>query len=355
MTPFRKLGGTAALAFLLLAGSEANAAWNNVFQVCCDSCRNQVTAGYAAVPAVPVSDPGQPCTTRYVQRSYYQPVTTYQQRTYYEPVTSYRTSYYYEPVTSYRISNYPDPCGCGCQQVATPVTSYRLRSQCSPVTSYLQRTMVQPVTGYQLAYYYEPQTTCCQTTIGAPIAAPPPAAVAVPVPAVQGGAVAVPAVPAAPTGPPTVGEQRQQLAVPPGVSEQREQAPSTSDSQRYPAPASSTQPMPRAPEGSTFRPAPVYPPSVRLDRIVSASSTNLQGQVVNEDSRPVANVKLLFVPADQQNARESTTADASGKFQVDLEPGTWLVYTVSSDGKSDFRRKLEVGANQPSEVRLVSR
>jgi hypothetical protein len=173
----------------------------------------------------------------------------------------------------------------------------------------------------------------------------------VPVPAVQG---AVPTAPAVPAGPPTVGEQRQQpLAVPPGVSEQREAAPSGTESQRYPAPAS--QPLPRVPEGSTFRAAPVYPPSVRLDRIVSASSTNLQGEIVSEDSKPIANVQLLFVPTDKDNTRESATADAAGKFQVALEPGTWLVYTVSSDGKSDFRRKIEVGANQPGEVRLVSR
>jgi hypothetical protein len=345
MTPFRNFAGTAALATLLTAGSVANAAWNNVFQVCCDSCRTPTTSAYVA--AVPAAECGQQCTTRYVQRSYYQPVTTYQTRTYYEPVTSYRTSYYYEPVTSYRISNYYDPCN-GCQQVATPVTSYRLRSQCCPVTSYLQRTMVQPVTGYQLAYYYEPQTTCCQTTIGAPIAAPPPAAVAVPVPT-------VPAVPAVPAAPPTVGEQRQQpLAVPPGVSEQRETAPSGSESQRYPAPASS-QTMPRVPEGSTFRPAPAYPPSVRLDRIVSASSTNLQGQVVSEEGKPLANVRLSFVPADKENTREAATADAAGKFEIVLEPGTWLVYTLGADGKTEFRRKIEVGRNEPSELRLVSR
>jgi hypothetical protein len=235
--------------------------------------------------------------------------------------------------------------------VQTPVTSFRLRSQCCPVTSYLQRTVLQPVTSYQIAYYFEPQTTCCQTTIGAPIAALPPGATAVPV-----APAAVPAGPAAvPANPPTVGEQRQQpLAVPPGVSEQREPAPSGSESQRYPAPASQQQ-TPRAPEGATFRPTPSYPPSVRLDRIVSASGTSVQGQVVSEDRQPLANAQLLFVHADKMNTRESATADAAGKFQVTLESGSWLVYTRNNDGKTEFRKKIEVGAEAPSELRLVSR
>jgi hypothetical protein len=290
MTPFGKLARAAAVA-ALMAGGSANAAWNNVFQVCCHSCGGSPVVAASPVVAWSATPAcGQQCTTRYVQRSYYQPVTTYRTSCYYEPVTSYRTSFYYEPVTSFHVSNFFDPCTCSCKQVLTPVTSFRLRSQCCPVTSYLQRTMLQPVTSYQLAYYYEPQTTCCQTTIGAPVAAPPAGAVAVPaapaavaVPATP----AVPAVPAAPAGPPTVGEQRQpQLAVPPGVSEQREAAPSGSESQRYPAPASA-QPMPKAPEGATFRPtAPAIPPSVRLDRIVSASEAAREAQVVSAKGQP---------------------------------------------------------------------
>jgi hypothetical protein len=299
---------------------------------------------------MPVSDPCQQCTTRYVQRAYYQPITTYRTSCYLEPVTTYKTSYYYEPVTSYRYSSYYDPCSCSCHQVATPVVSYRLRSQCCPVTSYLQRTMLQPVQSYQLSYYYEPQTTCCQTTIGAPVAAVPvPAAVAVPVtpaPTVQ-------AVPGA--APPTVGEQRQQpLAVPPGVSEQRESAPSGSDSQRYAAPPSS-RPMPGVPENSSFRPTAPAPPSVRLDRIVSAAEANLQGQIVSTNRTPIPNVRVLFIREDQVNRRETATADAAGKFEVSLNAGSWLVYTQSQDGKTEFRRKIDVRADEPTEVRLVSR
>ncbi len=231
---------------------------------------------------------------------------------------------------------------------------------------------MQPVQGYQLAYYYEPQTTCCQTTIGAPVAAPPaPGAVAVPLQQVVPQQQAAPLQQVAPANPgvaapPTVGEQRQlavppgvgeqrQLAVPPGVSEQREAAPSTSESQRYPAPAS-TQPMPRAPEGASFRPSTAYPPpAVRLDRIVSASGPSVQGQVVSEDRHPVANVQLLFINADQVNTRETITADAAGKFQVNLAAGSWHVYTQTRDGKTEYRSKIDVRANEANDVRLVSR
>ena len=154
---------------------QRQAAWNNVFQVCCHSCQS---SNYVAAPAPAPVVAGyngcggcQQCTTRYVQRCYYQPVVTYRQSCYTEPVTTYRTSYYYEPCTSYRYSCYYDPCTCRYQQVAQPVTTYRLRSQCCPVTNYLQRCCLQPVTTYRQMTYYEPQTTCCQTTIAAPVAA----------------------------------------------------------------------------------------------------------------------------------------------------------------------------------------
>jgi hypothetical protein len=114
--------------------------------------------------------------------------------------------------------------------------------------------------------------------------------------------------------------------------------------------------MPRAPEGATYRPAPANPPSVRLDRIVAAPSTSLEGQVVNEEKKPLGNVRLLFVAADGMNTRESITADAAGKFQVSLGNGTWLVYTLGPDGKTEFRRKLEVRPDeQQTELHLVSR
>ncbi|MGH7171832.1 MAG: hypothetical protein ACRELG_16270, partial [Gemmataceae bacterium] len=111
MRPFRGSMWCCALAALAMANGTAEAAWNNVFQVCCNSCRG---SNYVAVPAPVAAAPApcggcQQCTTRYVQRCYYQPVTTYRQSCYMEPVTTYRTSYYYEPCTSYRYSCYYDP------------------------------------------------------------------------------------------------------------------------------------------------------------------------------------------------------------------------------------------------------
>jgi hypothetical protein len=140
-----------ALALLVTAAGTSHAAWDNVFRVCCSSC-----GGGGFAPAVsnaspdPCCNPCPPtCTTRYVQRCYYQPVTSYCQKTYYEPCTTYQTSYYYEPCTSMHCCCHFDPCTCCWQKVCVPTTSYRLRSQCCPVTSYLQRCCMVPVTSYQ--------------------------------------------------------------------------------------------------------------------------------------------------------------------------------------------------------------
>src|SRR5262245_21950821 len=138
MTSLRQAVWGCALVLTAATAGPAAAAWNNVFQVTCHSCRSSVSMA-SPISACAPACPQPACTTQYAQRSYYQPVTSYRTSYYYEPVTSYRTSYYYEPVTSYRYSCYYDPCTCSYQQVAQPVTCYRLRSQCCPVTSYLQR------------------------------------------------------------------------------------------------------------------------------------------------------------------------------------------------------------------------
>src|SRR5262245_12439573 len=178
-----------ALAVLATADTS-RAAWDNVFQLSCFRCpprtSNYVAASpfVAAAPACPQPCPQpcpqQVCTTQYVQRCYYQPVTSFVQKTFYEPVTTFRTSFYCEPVCTYRYSCYFDPCTCSYQQVAVPVTSYQLRSRCEPVTSYLQRCQMVPVQSYKLSYYYEPVTTCCTTTVGSPIASLPSGASASP-------------------------------------------------------------------------------------------------------------------------------------------------------------------------------
>ena len=107
--------------------------------------------------------------------AYYQPVTVMQTQTVQEAVTTMRTSYYYEPVTSYRYSMYVDPCSGCAQQVATPTVAYQLKAQSSPVQTWVSRCVQVPVTVQQKVDYWQPQTTCCQTTQGAPIysASPP--------------------------------------------------------------------------------------------------------------------------------------------------------------------------------------
>ena len=112
---------TPALALAALFGSagSASAAWNNVFQVCCNDC-NRPRVSYAAPCPQPCPQPE--VRISYVQRCYYQPVTEYKREAYYTPVHEQVKSYYYEPVCSYRYSCYYDPCtGCP-QQIATPVT-----------------------------------------------------------------------------------------------------------------------------------------------------------------------------------------------------------------------------------------
>src|SRR5438552_10288178 len=176
MTPFRGAVGACALWLLTAGVSPTQAAWNNVFQVCCDACGGQpAVSAYAPDPCCnPCPQPV--CTTRYVARCYYQPVTTYQSKSYYEAVTTYRTSYYYEPVTSYRYSCYYDPCTCCYQQVACPQTCYRLRSQCCPVQSWVQRCCQVPVTTYQRSFYWEPVTSCCTPAPCCPTSCPTPCA-----------------------------------------------------------------------------------------------------------------------------------------------------------------------------------
>src|SRR5271163_241820 len=114
MKPLRLSVGLVALGLLTTAASPAEAAWNNVFQVTCWSCRPHASSSsfyvapvpatsfyVAPAPAVSFSapassccDPCPTCTTRYVQRCFYQPVTTYTTQTFYEPITTFTTKTY---------------------------------------------------------------------------------------------------------------------------------------------------------------------------------------------------------------------------------------------------------------------
>lgn len=332
MRPTRILLLSFALLVIESGTPTAHAAWNNVFQVSCHN-KQPVVSNYAPNACCP-----QPvCTTQYMQRCYYQPVTSYQTRTYYEPVTSYQTSYYYEPVTSYRYSCYYDPCSCSYQNVAVPTTSYRLRAQNCPVTSWVQRCMNVPVTTYQQAFYYEPVTTCTSTsvTVGAPIPATPAPALANP--------------PAQSPSGLQPGVQEQRIPPVPGVLEQSGSGNGSGTRlERYFEPR---QPASAVPQ----RPSSPAPPTVRLDRITALPGANVEGQVYRGDSSPQSGAYVLFVSMARQGVRETTQADANGNFRVALGRGEWLVYLHGADGKPVFHSKLEVRENEQRRVALLSR
>ena len=77
MKPLRGVGWLCALGVWAIGAGPLQAAWCNVFQVCCHSCgHSSAYAAYAAPDPCCNPCPQQCCTTRYVQRCYYQPVTT---------------------------------------------------------------------------------------------------------------------------------------------------------------------------------------------------------------------------------------------------------------------------------------
>jgi hypothetical protein len=357
-----------ALSLLAAEAGPAAAAWNNVYQTTLfGRCHKRTTSAYVAVPAAPCCNtcasptPCAPtCTTSYVQRCYYQPVQSYQTQTYYEPVTTYRTNYYYEPVTSYRYTSYYDPCSCSCYQVATPVCSYALRAQQCPVQSWVARCVSVPVTTYQKAFYWEPQTTCCQTTVGAPIAAAPAAAPcngAAPQPAV------IPQQPVYNQQPvinqQPVYNQSPGINQPPVINENRGTAPppvikDNGSTERYYQRQNFQQPTLGAPPG--VRPVTPPPPPVKLDRIVIGPDARVEGQVVRSDTTPRPNARVMFVSADRLAANQTIYADRAGRFEADLSPGGWLVYLDAPDGTQLYHSRIEVSPTRTTApIRLVNR
>ena len=367
----------ALLASLCVVGlwtsftSPASAGWDNVFQptLFCHK-RQPTTTQYYAAPVVVQSSPvvvaqsapcdncappPQQCTTNYVQRCYYQPVTTYETRTVQEQVTTYRTSYYYEPVTSYRYSCYYDPCTCSYQQVAVPSTSYMLRTQNCPVQSWVSRCVQVPVTTQQKVCYYQPQTTCCSTTSGAPIysASPPPST---PAP-----------MPQPPPQAPSITPIMPQTEQPPKIQESRpsgntmpkanmwdslyppiEKAPvnqgSIPGAYKQPQLNPSTAPPTSSPP----------PPPVRMERIAVGPNSHVEGQVVRNDNSPRPNAKLLFVNAGT-GQRQTLLANSAGRFQIDLAPGSWHVYLHGADDIPVHHSRIDVNGAQTRQVNLVSR
>jgi hypothetical protein len=315
-----------ALGGGLISTATASAAWNNVFQVCCNDCGGPRASYYAPpAPACPAPCPQAcPCPQpeariSYVQRCYYQPVTEYVQKCYYQPVTQNYTSYYYEPTTEYRYSTYYDPCtGCP-QKVCTPVTSYRMRSQCNSVTSYVMRTAMVPVTSLKpvtvsqpvVSYYYPPQVVGC---------APPTTA-------------AAPAIPY--SGSPKVDE----------IRNLPNQMPSSD--QNIPPPS-----VPVTP--GTSYPRNVAP---RPDKTASRSSVvTVHGEVVQPDQiTPRGSAKLVFVNADKPEQREYVTANNYGEFDVRLGAGKWYLYVGAENGRATYHKAVSLGDRDTYDYKVVSR
>ena len=362
------LAGLGVFCVWATAVLPVSAGWDNVFQpTLFERWRRPTTTAqyYYVAPAVvaqyqpvvvaqasPACEPcqQQKCTTNYVQRSYYQPVTTYETKTVMEQVTSTRTSYYYEPVTSYRYSSYYDPCtGCS-QQVAVPTTSYQLKAQSCPVQSWVSRCVQVPVQGYQKVDYWQPQTTCCSTTLGTPVIGTAPPAV----------------MPQAPIQAPIQSEQ------PPSISGSKSSGTGmtkpTMWDQYYP-------PIDKAPEirnstsGSSFQPQlgvpvpvqtnspqqPAQPqPPVRLNQIAVGPDSRVEGQVARSDSSPKANAKVLFINAST-GKRQTIFTNTAGRFQTELPAGSWHVYLHGADDLPIYHSRLDVNGAQSRLVNLVSR
>jgi hypothetical protein len=332
MRPFRIAALSCAFVVLSAEAASLHAAWNNVFQVACWHCRDRapapVVAGYGPVVANygACCDPcpQQVCTTRMVQRCYYQNVTVMQPRSWVEEITSYRTSFYREAVTTMRLSFYRDPCTGCCQQVAVPCTSYRWRAQCCPVKSYVQRCCLVPVTTQQQVFYFEPVTTCCQVSCCAPC---DPCA----------GTPGVRDQHVAPNG--TNGA--------PGVRQYYDSMPpATNNSRQLPI---------GTPRSSAPINPPSAPPSVKLERIVALPPREVEGSIVRDDKSPEGNVRVKLISQENQGAEQTVTADAQGRFNAKLTSGSWLVYVQRNDGKLDFVRKIEVRDQDSKQYSLVSR
>jgi hypothetical protein len=293
----------------LSTAGTASAAWDNVFQVCCNDCGPPRTS-YSA-PACPQACPQPEMRISYVQRCYYQPVTEYVQKSYYEPVKKNVTSYYYEPVTEYRYSTYYDPCtGCP-QKVCTPTTSYKLRSQCNSVTSYVLRTCTVPVTSLKPVTYQQPVVSYYYP------------------PSVSGAAPAIP--PASPS-----------------VDELRSNPPSV-------MPNNSSDMIP-----PTQIPTQSYPKSnvkLRPEKTVSRSSAvTVRGEVTMPDQlTPRTNAKLVFVNAEKLDQKVYVNANGFGEFDVQLAAGKWYMYIGGDNGKATYHKQLTLGDRDTYDYKVVSR
>ncbi|MBI1831985.1 MAG: carboxypeptidase regulatory-like domain-containing protein [Planctomycetes bacterium] len=360
------LAGLSVVCVWASAVLPASAGWDNVFQPTLFERwhRPASTSLYYVPPAVVVqsspivvgsspivvagSSPCDPCeqkkcSTNWVQRSSYQPITTMESRTVTEKVTTMHTSYYYAPVTTYRYSSYYDPTTCCYQQIAVPQCGYELRAKQCPVESWVSRCVQVPVQTVHKVDYWQPVTTCCTTTTGAPVygTSPPPGAV----------------MPTAPSMTPIPGDK------PPVVN--IDKTPGTGMSKPpmwydyYPKSEKIT-PENRS---SSFQPRlemplpivqPAPQPPVKVDRIAVNPDSRVEGQVVRADQSPKPNAKVLFINA-MTGKKQVTFANTAGRFYVDLSAGSWHMYLHGADDAPVYASRVDVNGSQTRQVSLVSR
>jgi hypothetical protein len=347
--------GLCALGLLAGTPTPAPAAWNNVFQVCCHRCRPSTSGFFIAQYQAPAACCPQPVCANYVQRCYYQPVTTYTTQTFYEPVTTYQTSYFYEPVTRYRYSFYVDPCtGCTQAQVC-PTTCYQLRSKCCPVQSWVQRCAQVPVTTYQKSCYWEQVNPCCTPTSSvAP--APTAPAIAVPPPPTVGSAVSPSPPPAnfqTPAPPTLEGNSSGQASSPRGTGSPVFDRSFSPPGQ--PMPQGSSRPSWSAPDAGA--PAQNPPQSgIRLERIASGPADGIvEGRLVRADNSPKAGTRVTFVSAERYGLRQEVDTNNQGRFRLNLDRGSWYVYLTGADGQQVYHSRVDVGGDRGGRITLVSR
>ena len=122
--------------------------------------------------------------------------------------------------------------------------------------------------------------------------------------------------------------------------------------------------MPNVPSGTsrqtqapstlpTLTPKPQ--PRVRLDRVVSLSPAQLQGQVFRPNASPRGGAQLLFVSASSVKAEQKATADADGKFNVTLASGAWKVYVHDAAGQPVYVNSIDMKDSEVRQVSLLSR
>ena len=118
------------------------------------------------------------------------------------------------------------------------------------------------------------------------------------------------------------------------------------------APPGSPCPRKSPPLAFRNRSAPAQPAAIKLDRIVLGADAVVEGELVRGDKTPRAQVKILFVNANQPNLRETVTTNHAGRFQATLAAGGWLVYLYNVDGDAIFHSRIEV-SDEHSTGRIV--